>query len=84
MNDKEITKLLTGLLGKNAYNNAFEVEKDFRNIALCVDYLTMQLLITKRWCDEDGKQHIDTVIENVKGMLVGKYKTKKQRYDTGK
>lgn len=72
MNDPEITKILSEMLGNNAYGNQFEVESDFRKLALCVDYLAIQINITKRWCDEDGKQHIDDVIKSAKEILTEK------------
>lgn len=63
---KEMVKdILVKMLGDNAYNNTFAVDEDFKKLALAVDYLVIQILITKRWCDEDGQYHVDSVIDEL-------------------
>jgi hypothetical protein len=67
--DKEIKAALIEMLGKNAYNNSMQVTTDTAKLIKCVDYLTIQLNMIKRWCDDEGKRHIDDVINNIKNIL---------------
>jgi hypothetical protein len=71
MGDKDISELLTLMIGKNAFNNSMKVSSDFGNLVKAVNYLTIQLKITGRWCDEEGKEHIKGVIESTKEILKG-------------
>lgn len=69
MGNPEIQNILQNLLGKNAIDNAHKVDDDFRKLTLAVSYLALQIEITKRWCDEEGKEHVDTVINKTKEIL---------------
>lgn len=69
MGDEEINNLLTLMIGKNAFNNSMKVSSDFGKLVKAVNYLTIQLKITGRWCDDEGKEHIKSVIESTKNIL---------------
>jgi hypothetical protein len=69
MGDREIDDILSTLLGRNAFNNSMKVSPDFGKLVKTVNYLTTQLKITGRWCDDEGKEHIKSVIETVKNIL---------------
>lgn len=66
---EEVKVLLKTILGDSAYNNSMIVPKDISKLVKSVDYLTIQLQMVKRWCDDDGKNHIDEVINNLVGIL---------------
>lgn len=69
MNDQKIKELLIEMLGSNAYNNNMIVERDLSRLVKAVNYLTSQIEITKRWCDDEGKDHINKVIETTVKIL---------------
>ena len=69
MNDKEVSELLKQMLGKNAFNNGMKVEIDFGRLVKAVNYSVTQLKITERFCETEGKEHIEEVIENIKNIL---------------
>lgn len=58
----EIEARLIQMLGINAFNNGFEVDADFARLCKSVRYLVTQIGITARWCDEDGKEHVEKVL----------------------
>lgn len=41
----------------------------FKKLNKAIVYLETQLKITKRFCDEKGKEHIDSVLKNVNEIL---------------
>jgi len=69
MEDKEVNDILIKMLGNNAFENYMQVSPDFGKLVKTVNYLTIQLKITGRWCDDEGKEHIKSVIETVKNIL---------------
>jgi hypothetical protein len=66
---ERIEEILKQMLGEEAFNNSMKVQPDFARLAKTVNYLIMQLNITKRFCEEEGKDHIDSVIKNARGIL---------------
>jgi hypothetical protein len=66
----DIKTELIKILGEDVYNtHSFVVPENTKKMVKVIDYLFSQIQITKRWCDDDGKEHVDGVIENVKKML---------------
>ena len=51
-------KILIEMLGKNAFNNDMKVDSDMAKLVKTVNYLTTQFVITRRWCDEEGKDYL--------------------------
>lgn len=66
---EEVKVILKDILGRSAYNNSMIVPKEISKLVKSVDYLTVQLQMTKKWCDDDGKRHVDEVINNLIGIL---------------
>ncbi|MEI6059408.1 MAG: hypothetical protein WCR72_01815 [Bacteroidota bacterium] len=64
-------KILIEMLGKNAFNNDMKVDSDMAKLVKTVNYLTIQLVITRKWCDEEGKEHIKSVLESAESILNG-------------
>lgn len=62
-------KILIEMLGKNAFNNNMKVDSDMAKLVKTVNYLTTQLIITRRWCDEEGKDYIKSVLESAESIL---------------
>lgn len=48
-----------------------KVDSDMAKLVKTVNYLTTQLVITRRWCDEEGKEHIKSVLESAESILNG-------------
>lgn len=64
-------KILIEMLGRNAFNNGMKVDSDMAKLVKAVNYLTTQLVITRRWCDEEGKEHIESVLKSAESILNG-------------
>jgi len=67
---EEITNTLIEMLGRNAIENDMVVDKDFGSLCSAVSYLVIQLKITRQWCDEHGKEHIEDVLGSVRKILI--------------
>ena len=65
----EIEARLIQMLGRNAFNNSFEVDADFARLCKSVRLLVAQIGITARWCDEDGKEHVDKVLKSTVELM---------------
>jgi len=66
----EIKDILKQMLADNAFNNQMQVEEDFSKAIQAINYLMTQLDITKRFCTEEGKEHIQSVIESTIEILM--------------
>ena len=69
MGNEEVKELLKSILGSAAYNNSMIVPKDISKLVKSVDYLSVQLLMIKKDCEDDGQRYIDEVIHNLIGIL---------------
>jgi hypothetical protein len=49
--------------------NGGSSEDDLVNFAKTIDYMYSQLIITRRFCDDTGKNHIDDVLEIVDNII---------------
>lgn len=68
-NEGKIRTSIVNMLGENAHNNNYSVDTDFGKLCNAVNYLVTQIQITKGWCDDEGKGHVDSVIENTAAIL---------------
>lgn len=64
-------KILIEILGKHAYNNGMKVDPEMEKLLKAVDYLIAQLLITRRWCNEEGNEHVSKVLNVTELILSG-------------
>ena len=69
MGNKEVTELLITMLGRSAYDNSMKVPQDVSKLVKSVDYLTVQLQMIRKSCDDDNKRYIDEIINNLIGIL---------------
>lgn len=69
MGNKEVTELLITMLGRAAYDNSMKVPQDVSKLVKSVDYLTVQLQMIRKSCDDDNKRYIDEIINNLIGIL---------------
>ena len=67
--ESKIEDQLQAYLGKNAFENNMQVEKDFSALVGALRYLVTQIQITARWCDEEGKAHVETVLQSTNEIL---------------
>ena len=65
----KIDNLLMEVLGRNAFNNDMKVDSDVTKLVKTITYLKSQLIINERWCDVDGKKHINEVMEQAESIL---------------
>jgi len=66
---EEVKEAIIKILGTNANDNNSKVSKDVEVLSRCVKYLATQIKITKRWCQDEGKEHVDSVLESTKKIL---------------
>lgn len=65
----EIKEELIKIMGTDAFNNG-STSKDVEILVKCIKYMNTQLkIVQKNYCDEEGKEHIDTVLKNSKEIL---------------
>jgi len=69
MENKELKEILAKILGEEATNNDMETPKNVIKLTKAVNYLATQMSIIGKTCNEEDKDYIDRVIENVKEIL---------------
>jgi ribosomal protein S15P/S13E len=65
----EIKDELIKIMGTDAFNNG-STSKDVEILVKCIKYMNTQLkIVQKNYCDEEGKEYINTVLKNSKEIL---------------
>lgn len=66
----DIKAELVKILGEDVYNtHSFVVPENTKKMVKAIDYLFAQIQITSKWCDEEGKEHVEDVVKTVKDIL---------------
>lgn len=67
--ENNIEHILIHVLGKNAYNNAMQVDKDVAGLCKAVRYLVTQIGIAANMEPEDAQEHVDKVLEATANLI---------------
>lgn len=69
MEDQNLKEIFIKIFGEEAYKHEGKVSDSTINLFKAIRYYDTQLKITKRWCDEEGKKHIDGVLKTALRIL---------------
>lgn len=61
MEEKVLKEIFIKIFGEEAYKHEGKVSDSTIRLFKAIRYYDTQFKITKRWCDEEGKEHIDGV-----------------------
>lgn len=62
--DNELKEIFIKIFGEEAYKHEGKVSESTIRMFKAIRYYHTQLKITRRWCDEEGKEHINSVLKS--------------------